>query len=271
MVYRSSLRNSSRPASPTARSRRPPTVGGLKPWVHRRCLNASPNSFVEGWAPSMMLLRVRSASGQCSARLRYRAAPRDVGAFEFRHALTRESVLEELLPLERIEIARAALAALELDQTDLGDSFGEHAAALAEEAGDTRRAADLLFQAARRARKRGALSSAVPMCDRAWSFVDEAEREWFEIGDVLLSVHRLPRPGSQRQHRRRADRSARPGLAPGRARNSRGEGHRGARRGPRRRDPALSRRVEQSHPTARDTGTHGCRDTNTATTERTSP
>lgn len=109
-------------------------------------------------------------------------------AFEFRHALTREAILEELLPLERIEIARGALAALELEWPDLGDSFGEQTAALAEEARDTRRAAELLLQAARRARKRGALSSAVPMLDRAWSFVDEAGPEWFEIGEVLLSV-----------------------------------------------------------------------------------
>ncbi len=109
-------------------------------------------------------------------------------AFEFRHALTREAILEELLPFERIEIARQALAALERDRLDLGDSFGEQAAALAEEAGDTRRAAELLLQAARRARQRGALSSAVPMLDRAWSFMNETEPEWFEIGEALLSV-----------------------------------------------------------------------------------
>ena len=112
----------------------------------------------------------------------------DPTAFEFRHALTREAVLEELLPIERIEIARAALTALEQDRPDLGESFGEQAAALAEAAGETERAADLLLRAARRARERGALSSAVPMLDRAWSFAHEAEPEWFEIGEVLLSV-----------------------------------------------------------------------------------
>ena len=109
-------------------------------------------------------------------------------AFEFRHALTREAILEELLPLERIQIARRALAALEHDRPDLGDSFGEQAAALAEEAGEAGRAAELLLQAGRRARKRGALSSAVPMLGRAWSYVNEAEPEWFEIGEALLSV-----------------------------------------------------------------------------------
>ena len=108
--------------------------------------------------------------------------------FEFRHALTRDAILEELLPLERIEIARGSLVALELDRPDLGGSFGEQFAALAEEAGDTRRAAELLLQAAHGARNRGALSSAVPMLDRAWSFVDEAEPVWFEIGEALLSV-----------------------------------------------------------------------------------
>lgn len=112
----------------------------------------------------------------------------DSTAIEFRHALTREAILGELLPLERIEIAREALVALDLDWPGLGDSLGERAAALAEEAGDTRRAAQFLLQAGRRAQTRGALSSAVPMLDRAWSFVDEAESEWFEIGEVLLSV-----------------------------------------------------------------------------------
>ncbi len=109
-------------------------------------------------------------------------------AFEFRHALTREAILDELLPFERVEIARSALAALELVGSHLGDSFGEQAAALAEEAGETSRAAELLLEASRRARKRGALSSAVPMLERAWSFVGEADPEWFEIGDALVSV-----------------------------------------------------------------------------------
>jgi DNA-binding CsgD family transcriptional regulator len=112
----------------------------------------------------------------------------DSTAFEFRHALTREAILDELLPLERIEIAREAMAALERGRPDLGDSFGEQAAALAEVAGETERAAGLLLQAARRARQRGALSSAVPMLGRAWSFVNEPEPEWFEIGEALLSV-----------------------------------------------------------------------------------
>lgn len=112
----------------------------------------------------------------------------DPTAFEFRHALTREAILGELLPFERIEIARGALAAVELDWPHPGDSLGERAATLAEEAGDMRRAAQFLLQAGRRAQTRGALSSAVPMLDRAWSFVDEAGPEWFEIGEVLLSA-----------------------------------------------------------------------------------
>jgi len=107
---------------------------------------------------------------------------------EFRHALTREAIFEQLLPLERIETARQVLAALELDRPDLAESFGEQAAALAELAGDTERAAELLLSVARRAQRRGALAAAVPLLLRAWSYVDEAGQEWFEIGEVLLSV-----------------------------------------------------------------------------------
>ena len=191
-------------------------VGASRRRGRRRCPNASLNSFVEGWTPSTTVWRVRSASAPCSANASTsicfapaRASSVDAvaqalragveaqlltadrserTAFEFRHALTREAILDELLPFERVEIARSALAALELVGSHLGDSFGEQAAALAEEAGETRRAAELLLEASRRARKRGALSSAVPMLERAWSFVGEADPEWFEIGDALVSV-----------------------------------------------------------------------------------
>jgi DNA-binding CsgD family transcriptional regulator/tetratricopeptide (TPR) repeat protein len=108
--------------------------------------------------------------------------------FEFRHALTRDAILKQLLPVERVATARQALAALELVQPDLRDALGEQAASLAEEAGDTSRAAELLFMAAQRAQKRGALSSAVPMLRRAWSYVDREAPEWFEIGEALVSV-----------------------------------------------------------------------------------
>ncbi len=108
--------------------------------------------------------------------------------FEFRHALTRDAILTQLLAVERVAIARQALAALELVQPDLRDALGEQAAALAEEAGDTNRAAELLLMAAQRAQERGALSSAAPMLRRAWSYVDHTAPEWFEIAEALVAV-----------------------------------------------------------------------------------
>ena len=82
------------------------------------------------------------------------------GGFRFRHALTREAILAQLLVAERVQLAECALAVLENHQPALpGDTVGL-AASLAEQAGQHDRAAGLLREVALRALAAGALQSA---------------------------------------------------------------------------------------------------------------
>ena len=69
----------------------------------------------------------------------------DAEMFEFRHAMIRDAVLDDLLAFERVEIARQALAVLERDRPELPGTLSAVAASLAEEAGDRARAAELLL------------------------------------------------------------------------------------------------------------------------------
>jgi DNA-binding CsgD family transcriptional regulator len=91
----------------------------------------------------------------------------DDGTFRFRHALSRDAVVAELLPPERAALSARALAALE---QRAGTSSGEQAeleAELAQQAGDRAKAAELLLEAGRRALDRGALASAELTLERA--------------------------------------------------------------------------------------------------------
>jgi DNA-binding CsgD family transcriptional regulator len=87
--------------------------------------------------------------------------------FRFRHALTREAVLAELLPPERRELARRALPAVERAHPGLPGGWCELAADLAEEAGERLAAAGMLVGSARRAMAAGALVSAETAAVRA--------------------------------------------------------------------------------------------------------
>ncbi|SEL51082.1 regulatory protein, luxR family [Streptacidiphilus jiangxiensis] len=82
-------------------------------------------------------------------------------AFEFRHALTRDALLADLLPPAREPLAAAALAALTEAHPDLGAHWRDLAAELASQAGDVARAGALLAQSGRAALDRGALDTAV--------------------------------------------------------------------------------------------------------------
>jgi DNA-binding NarL/FixJ family response regulator len=91
----------------------------------------------------------------------------DGADFRFRHALTREAVIAELLPPVRRSLAASALAAVDLAHPALDGSWRDVAADLAAEAGDTERAGLLLAASGEAALDRGALATAAGTLGRA--------------------------------------------------------------------------------------------------------
>ena len=108
--------------------------------------------------------------------------------FGFCHALTRDAILDQLLPFERLELSRRALAGLEAHYPELPGPLCELAAALAEAVGDREHTAELLLLAAKRAYAQGALSSAEPWLDRAWGLAGRQGVVRLEIGTLLMTV-----------------------------------------------------------------------------------
>lgn len=128
----------------------------------------------------------------------------DVEGFRFRHALTRDAVLGELLPLERQDLARRALHTLEASHPGLPQGWCELAVKLAEEAGDARRAGELLFEVARRAAACGALTSAEAALERARVLacgdtpcLVEAEQALLEVLSLAGKVDRAMEVGEK--------------------------------------------------------------------------
>ena len=91
----------------------------------------------------------------------------DGGVFRFRHMLTREAVVAELLPPRRVALAARALAALEAADPGLPGASGDLAAELAIQADDPGRAGLLLTESGRSALGRGALATATGTLRRA--------------------------------------------------------------------------------------------------------
>lgn len=106
----------------------------------------------------------------------------EAGDVRFRHALTRDAVLDQLLPPERAALARSALVALRAASAELP----ELAAALHEEAGEPDIAAALLLEAGRREHTRGALRTAADVLGRARRLA--APPTSVEIDQELLRV-----------------------------------------------------------------------------------
>src|ERR671910_35014 len=87
--------------------------------------------------------------------------------FRFRHALTRDAILAELLPPERATLAARGLRAVETAHPGLPGEWCELAAELAEQAGEPARAAGLHLESGRRSFGRGALASSEANLERA--------------------------------------------------------------------------------------------------------
>ena len=108
--------------------------------------------------------------------------------FRFRHALTREAVLAELLPPERAELSGRALVAVQRAHPGLPGPWCELAAELADGAGDRDTAAALTTESARRALARGALASAELTAERARSLAPPGSAAAAEAEEVLVTV-----------------------------------------------------------------------------------
>jgi DNA-binding CsgD family transcriptional regulator/tetratricopeptide (TPR) repeat protein len=89
------------------------------------------------------------------------------GTFRFRHALTRDAVVEAMLPPRRAQLAARVLSVIEVLDSKLGDGSRELAADLAAQAGDRERAGTLLAISGRTSVERGALATAVETLRRA--------------------------------------------------------------------------------------------------------
>jgi DNA-binding CsgD family transcriptional regulator len=89
------------------------------------------------------------------------------GAYQFRHALTREAILDGLLPHVRAELSQVALAAVEAGHPGPPGASRDLAADLAVQAGDTELAARLLTESGRDSLRRGALATAASTLRRA--------------------------------------------------------------------------------------------------------
>src|SRR5207302_9644541 len=115
------------------------------------------------------------------------ARERMPSSFGFRHALTRDAVLSQLLPAER---ARYAARLLALVEADLEEERSELAAELAHIAGDGEKAARLLLRSGQTLLAKGALATAETALLRAQALLPvnaHADLQG-EIEHVLLRV-----------------------------------------------------------------------------------
>jgi DNA-binding CsgD family transcriptional regulator len=112
----------------------------------------------------------------------------DGEGFRFRHALTREAVLADLLPPERRAFAAQAWPAIERAHPGLPGPSCQLAADLAEAAGDTSAASRRLVESARRALSAGALATAEQTVRRARELTAIDTPDALDADELLLHV-----------------------------------------------------------------------------------
>jgi DNA-binding CsgD family transcriptional regulator len=142
------------------------------------------------------------------------------GEFRFRHALTRDAILADLLPHEQAALASRALGALDALRPGLPGEACETAIRLAETAGADDRVVQLLLEAASRALARGALASAEATLERARGRAERSVPGSLEAIDQML-IEALALSGKAEQVVGVADRLlaalTRPGASAARA------------------------------------------------------
>jgi DNA-binding CsgD family transcriptional regulator/tetratricopeptide (TPR) repeat protein len=108
--------------------------------------------------------------------------------FVFRHSLTREAVLADLLPPVKLRLAQQAWPVIERANPGLPGPVCELAAELAEAAGAPGPAAERLVESARRALAAGALTTAEATARRARRIAPPAEPVSRDADEVLIRV-----------------------------------------------------------------------------------
>ncbi|HXW46548.1 MAG TPA: AAA family ATPase [Streptosporangiaceae bacterium] len=116
----------------------------------------------------------------------------DAVTFRFRHSLTRDAILGDLLPPDLASRSAAAAEAIEQAHPGLPDAWCELAAELRAAAGQLPEAAELLLTAGRRAVLQGALSSAEATLRDAQELLsepaDEASSLRMEVDEALTEA-----------------------------------------------------------------------------------
>ncbi|WP_232666923.1 AAA family ATPase [Pseudonocardia sp. TRM90224] len=110
------------------------------------------------------------------------------GDFLFRHALTREALLADLLPPDRLDLARRAWQVIERAYPELPGGLCELAAELAETAGAPAEAAGHLVESARRALDQGALGTAEATARRAQRLAPDGCDADLDAAELLVRV-----------------------------------------------------------------------------------
>ncbi len=145
--------------------------------------------FDEDLLPVMTGLSSAEVARRLRAAREHRLIELDsAGGCRFRHALTRATVLADLLPGEHVALAAVALPAVEAAHPGLPGHWCELAADLADRAGMDDRAAALFLEAGRRALGRGALVTARGFLDRARQLGADDPTVALEADDALCTV-----------------------------------------------------------------------------------
>src|SRR5579864_4452665 len=143
-----------------------------------------------GWSVLAAVLQLDQATVSTGLRRAVDAQLLEVepDGCRFRHALTRDAILGELLPYERADLARAALVIIQGLEPTLPGPWCELAAHLAEEAGDQHQVARLLLTIGRRALEAGALSTAESTLEQARAHATGDVGLMVDIDEVLSEV-----------------------------------------------------------------------------------
>jgi len=112
----------------------------------------------------------------------------DGAIFRFRHSLTRDAIVSNLLPPDLTSRSAAAAAAIEEAHPDVDGSWCELAAELHAAAGQSDAAARLMLVAGRRALRQGALSSATTALEDARQLLADSQVAEPELGIEIDEV-----------------------------------------------------------------------------------